>query len=423
MGSGTPVETVLKFRDKGISVEEARKQMLAAGEAPRGIQSETVKNRGVGGNTPADQAPAPPKTKFATRAQVTLLNEDGTDGDTTTIEAKSTQELDIQIKKLHAQAVVAKKNLRVELLGVDDEVVIAIPIEAIVGVPEKQDATPSAPPIETAENAKFKASIFQEDGEWVAEIVYKNGAGTERFSAPSRRELDLKVLEGKGHATLRVREAIRREKYGVELDTVYTIPDDVTQEEFDAMAPSAQRLVLDAVAKGHADEFKELHPEYYPTAGNSDRIQKFLKNQQNGATKGLPFTLRNLEFAFAELSEQDPQWEFRPEPKIVAPSVPLPAPLAEDSAVAPPAPAPASTVAAPEAPAVVVRKRGTTGLQPGQSSAGNSELDSTQEDGNKSREPSVAELRKSSPAGQPPSAALKAAFQASIAERKRQRQF
>lgn len=365
MGVGVPVEKVLRFKDKGVSVEEARRNMLAAGEAPKGLLQEVRKNKDAGGNTPYTPEPV--------------------------------------AEEIPEPAAVAP----------------AAPVAAV------EPPVPAAPIVERRENAKFILEIRQDGGEWVGEITYKNGAGSERFVAPSRNELNMKLLEGKAHGTLRVRESIRREKYGVELDKAYELPDNITQKDFDAMPQGGKELVLDALATNAGNIFKDLHPEYYPTSTNSDKIQKFLRNQQNGLAKGLPITLKNLEYAFAELSETDEEFEFRPEPKFesVAPSVPAIAPLAEDSAPAALATAPVSTVAAPATPAIALRKRGTTGLRPGDSSAANTELEQPKESQQPS-EPSVAELRKSSPAGQPISPALKQAFRESLASsRTAKRQF
>lgn len=335
MGNNPRVGEVVKFGDKGISVEEARRKMLEAGQAPKGIQQETRKNesvlRGKGGNTPVVQQTNSPAPVIVTEAPVAATESE-----------------------------------------------VVAPVVLVVEAPA---------PSEKFENAKFSLEIKQEDGEWVGEITYKNGAGVERFTAPSRNALNLKLLEGKANATLRVREAIRREKYGTELDKVYELPEGVTQEAFDAMPEVGQQLLLDTIAKDHGEAFKEAHPEYYPTSENSAKIQKFLNKRE------LPFTLRNFEFAFAELTDSD-ELEVRPTAKQAVPSVSAPAPLAEDSAAAPAsAAAIVSTVVAPAAPAPAIRKRGTTGLRPGDSSAGNTELEQTEE-GQKPSEPSVAELRK-----------------------------
>ena len=330
MGTNPRVGEIVKFGDKGISVEEARKKMLEAGQAPKGIQSETRKNeavgviRGVGGSTPVVQEPA----------------------------------------------------VTEPVVAATEPVVIAP--APVIESPAQEDKV---------ENAKFSARIFQEDGEWVAEIVYKNGAGTERFTAASKQALNLKLLEGKGNATLRVRESIRREKYGTELDKVYTLPDYMTQEAFDAMPALAQQGMIDTIATQAAFDLHQAHPEFYINEENSLKIQKFLNKRE------LPYTVRNMEYAYYELEESE-ELDSRPTPQLVAPSVIAPAPRVEDSApAAAPATAPVSTVAAPAAPAVVTRKRGTTGLRPGDSSAANTELDQTEE-GQKPSEPSEAELRK-----------------------------
>ena len=314
------VGEVVKFGDNGISVEEARKKMLEAGQAPKGIQSEVRKNEAVGvihgvaGRTPVVQEP-----------------------------------------------------------------VVAVEPPVAVVEPAAQ--------VEKIENAKFSLEIKHEDGEWVAEITYKNGAGVERFTAPSRNALNLKLLEGKANATLRVREAIRREKYGTDLDKVYTLPEYMTQEAFDALPALAQQGMIDTLATQEAYALHSVHPEFYINENNSLKIQKFLNKRD------LPFTVRNMEFAYYELEESD-ELDSRPKPEIVAPSVPATTPSAEDSAAAAASSAPvASATPAPAAPAVAVRKRGTTGLRPGDSSAGNTELEQTEES-QTPREPSEAELRK-----------------------------
>jgi len=437
MGTGIPVEKVLKFTDKGISVEEARKRMLEAGEAPKGILKEVRKNAAVN-PTPAQPVVQPtvsapvrqpvPKREVATSAKLTVVTEDGTDGESTIISAETPQKLDAEIRTIHSQAQIKHQKIRVEFIAdepiepvVQPEptaVVVEEPVTAPVVAPVVVSPIPVEQP-ERIENAKFILEIKQEDGEWIGEITYKNGAGIERFTAPSRNALNLKLLEGKANATLRVREAIRREKYGTELDKVYTLPDYLTQEAYDALPKEAQMGILDTIATNEGNVFKELHPEYWPNEDNSVKIQKFLNK------RGLPFTLRNIEFAFEELMESE-ELDIRPTPKptVVAPSVPSPAPRTEDSvaAVVPVTPvAPAPVV--PATPAPQVRKRGTTGLQPGHSSAANTELETATEEANKPSEPSVAELRKSSPIGKPPSDDLRRAYQNTLVERRKARQF
>lgn len=404
------VGETLKFRDHGVSVEEARKQMLAAGEAPRGILGETNKNAAV---LPAPPTPAP-KAKLPTSAKLTVLTEDGSDGDSTVVKADSASELDAIIKRAHGQAFAAKTKLRVDFLSEEETAAPVVGTPVVVPAAEVTSAPAKEDQVERVENAKYAIEIKQEDGDWVAEITYKNGAGAEKFIASSRRELMLKLAEGKANGTLRVRESIRREKYGTDLDKVYTLPDYMTQEAYDALPREAQFGMLDTLATQHALLLHQEHPEFYIDEENSIKIQKFLTKRD------LPFTAKNMAWAYEELSDAE-ELNVRPTQKT-APSVSVPAAPAVDSAV-PAASAPvASAPVVQAAPAVQVRKRGTTGLQPSQSSAGNSELDTT-EDRSKPRELSEAELRKTSPVGQAPSADLKRAYQESLAARKRNRQF
>lgn len=46
------VGDVAKFRDKGLSVEEARRQMVQAGQAPKGVAAEKAKNIAIGATPP-----------------------------------------------------------------------------------------------------------------------------------------------------------------------------------------------------------------------------------------------------------------------------------------------------------------------------------------------------------------------------------
>lgn len=326
------VGSIIK-KDKGISVEEARKQMLEAGQAPRGIAGETRKNAATGA-----VIPDPHEVKVA--------------------------EVD-------------------EAIPASVPVVAPVPVVPVVQKVEIQEP-------ERIETARFTAEIRQENGEWAAEIVYKNGGGTEKFTAPSRKALTLKLLEGKAHGTLKVREVVRREKYGTELDKSYDLPDGLSSEEFAAMPQAAKNALIDTVATSQAILFQREHPEYYGTDENSIKIQKFLSKRD------LPYTARNLAYAFEELMDSE-ELDVRPIPKELVPSVSTITPKLEDSTpvvVAPIAASAATPVAA--TPVVVVRKRGTTGLRPGDTSSANTELESTEE-GRKSSELSAAELKKLSP--------------------------
>ena len=391
------VEDTLRFKDSGPSVEEARAAMLAAGETPQGLVLETASKvaKAGGGNVPVVPVAAPSRQqrKTPTQARLTLLKPDGTDGETTIITAKTTFELNSLISRNSMLAQKNKTHIRVELIDpnepIQNEPDLATANDAIATITANPQAAvvDDEEPVEVTENNKFRLEIKQEDGKWVAEIAYKTGGGVERFEATSRKALNMKLLEGKAHATLRVREAIRREKYGVQLDEAYVLPDYMTQEAFDALPQPAQQGIVDAVAMNEALTLHKLHPEFYITEENSLKMQKFLDH------KKLPYTVTNLVYAYEELAEAD-ELETRPVPQT-APSVSVARTQAGDSAAAsrPTTVAPA-TVAAP---AVVgqVRKRVSTGLQPGQSSTVSTELETApiEEAARPSSEPTEAELR------------------------------
>lgn len=395
------VHETLKFKDTGLSVEEARAAMLAAGETPRGILTsvvnEVAKNPVKNVQVPAtpQAAPSREKKKTPTQAQLTLINPDGTDGETVLVTAKSTFELNSLIQRNSSLAQKNKKRIRVEFIDpnapVEDdveEIPVAVASTPVVSEEPITIESEEETPVEVTENNKFRCEIRQEDGEWIAEIAYKTGGGVERFTAPSRKALNMKLLEGKAHGTLRVREAIRREKYGVELDQFYTLPDYMTQEAFDALPEPAQQGIVDAIAMQEAMTLHKVHPEFYITEENSKKMQQFLNH------KKLPFTLTNLTYAYEELAEAD-ELETRPIPKAI-PSVSRPQTSAGDSAAAA-----IAVQAVPTASALLpahagqVRKRVSTGLQPAQSSAITTELETTvAEEAVKTKsEPSEAELR------------------------------
>lgn len=406
------VGDVSQFKDTGLSVEDAKKAMDAAGESPRGI-------RGTGGNTPVVQQPATPAVPTANQVKLTLLELDGSDGESTifTIDpAKADNQtvfpngaaLRAAIMNVHARAQKAGRQLRVDALVPGQEIAPVPPVSSEPAVPVQVNSVVSeqvnSAPAERLETVKFVLEIRQDNGKWIGEITYKNGSGVERFEANTRKELDMKLLEGKANATLKVREVIRREKYGVELDSHYQLPNYVTQEEWDAMKPAQQQLTIDTIAAQQAMIFKQEHPDYYPTSGNTEKISKFLDHAVNPEThqRGLPYTARNLAYAFEELLGEG-ELEIRPEPvQASVPSAPVVAAPAGDSA----------------APATTVRKRGSTGLLPGNSTVVTSPIETTEEKAPKiPQEPSVAELRQLSDAD------LQSAYRKTMAEKARLRNF
>lgn len=316
------------------SVEDARKAMFEAGEAPKGrgkelgiLDREALRNRGTGGNTPVTQPQVP------------------------------------------------------SVVPVSANVEIPPAIEIPEPLPAALPLSPPTPKVRKVENSRFTGEIKQENGQWVAELVYKNGAGTERFVADSHDDLMVQLLEGKGNATLRVKEAVRREKLGrPQMDKGILLPPGMTLEQYQAQPDEVKDSQQGVIQTQQALAFIESHPEFYQHPQNSADLQKYINNQ------GAPITLRNLEIAFDDLLESGaliarPQ---RIEPTV---SVPAVAPKIEDSTLAPaniPV-APAQNTLPENAP--VVRKRGTTGLQPGHSS-------SVEEPVTSSREPSDEELRR-----------------------------
>jgi hypothetical protein len=358
--TGKKVADVLKFGSKGLSVEDAKKAMLAAGEAPRGMVARPPE---------APLAAAEPVVPAAAPVAPVIPAEVDDFAD--------------EIPAAPAAASAAP----------------AIPA-APVAAPPAAPAPASVPQkIERVENAQFTAEIKQENGKWTAEIRYKNGAGTEKFIKNTKNELMLALLEGKGNATLRVNKAVRREKLGFsELDRQYPLPEGITVKDFDEMPDKAQDALLWSVANNQVIMFRDAHPEFYRTDANKQKLLDFLNKEK------LPITKRNLDYALDELSDPnlpvDVRLEEAPAPVSVAPATPsleqpapVTAPARTDSAPAAPVVAAASAATTPAAPAVVVRKRGTTGLRPGDSSV-STELGSTPEGGGEPRQLSQAELRK-----------------------------
>jgi hypothetical protein len=416
------VQDVVQHKDGGMSVEEARAAMIAAGEAPSGRKPEL--QRGQGGSTTAPAAP-----RGVRSVRVTVIEADGSDGESDVLTSDASdlrtaaKELQDAVNNIHARAQKAGRQVRVDMIqdGSNQPPVTLQGVKAASSqpLPEQKvvltdaDPAPQQPKVERRETNRFIMEIRQENGGWVAEIQYKNGSGVERFEARTKDELNLKLLEGKGNATLRVRESVRREKYGLELDEGYPLPEGLTEDEFNAMPLPARQVVIDNVAVQEGTAFTHAHPEYYGIRENQEKMIKFLDHLKR------PYTFKNLEYAFYELSEAE-ELEMRPAPQppapqvLATPSVQSTAALAGDSATPPPAPAVVSTPAAPVAPAAPVRKRGSFGLTPGESSV------PTQDSGDQgegTKEPSVAELRKM------PLKDLQAEYRRTMAEKARRRNF
>lgn len=363
------VGEVLKFGDRGISVEAARKAMLEAGEAPQGIAGELKKNEKAGF--------VPPPV---------------------------------------AAAVVELPDLE-EMLPPDGEEAAVTETKHVVVPPpapkkdvvSDQEETTRQPKVERFENDKFVCEIRQEGGKWTAEINYKNGAGAEKWVRGTKSELMNALLEGKANATLKIREQKRRENLGVELDKAYPLPSYVTAEKFAKMDEEQQRDLIETIAAQQSILFKEEHPEYVKSERNGNNINAFMKKHN------LPFTAKNLKYAFNRLLEDD-ELDVKQQARTEAPvqtslATPVATQVTEDSVPAPKVIPPTSVEEIPEGTVVQVRKRGSSGMQPGHSSLPSGEQ-GRPEDGGRGKDLSEAELRKLSPIGKPVSKDLRAAANA-----------
>lgn len=242
---------------------------------------------------------------------------------------------------------------------------------------------------ERVETADFVGEIYRDGNEWVAELIYKNGAGNERFTAPNLKQLTKKMLEGKGHATMKVRAEVRRRKLGTQLDTFENtlIPaiqqlHNLTPEQFYALPQSVQTSIVASIQVPEVNAFMQEYPEFYNVQSNWDEINRWLLKENAPATR------RNVGMAFTDLAEDGilamkPSVQPVPQPPIsigAAAEVPVTAavPVVVDS-----------TPAATAAP----RKRGQSGIIPGQSSAAPVTVPAAvPEEGNEPRQLSRKEL-------------------------------
>jgi hypothetical protein len=363
-------DKMLKFKPGGPSVEEARQAMLEGAEAanvfnkggrvekvPEFIIAERAK-RGVGGNTPVNSPTRQPDVEDV-------------------IEAEPVRQAAVPVVQPEPTPVA----------------VAPVPVIERIAVPAEEDKR------KRVETKKFVGEIYKDGKEWIAELTYKNGAGTERFTAGSKDDLMIKLLEGKGFGTTKVRETVQRYKLGDIFDGWDIFFNEVkntyglTMEEYNKQPENVRQFHQDNIQAAAILEFKALYPEYYAINENFEKIGQYLNSRK------VPLTLHNLELAYRDLSEDD-LLTSRPVQKEVvvsAPQVQTPQvtvqvapPQTEDSVVeAPPAPA----VVAPVAP---VRKRAaTTGLVPGSSSAvpSSDTVPAKTEDGTRGVEPSEQELR------------------------------
>ena len=416
-----------KFKSNQPSVEEAKAAMIAAAEPATTVKGGTrvpkfvaEANRGVGGNVALEEVQAAPITVHAAQNEVVPATP-----------ARNTEEQERRSRvalRFNAQQKLQRAGFRngqsVDLIiAVKDGIVTKEEAEALLGrnivvetpaTETEEERLVVEPPVEvvpvlsdavkTVEEAesererydegKFILELYKEGKNWVAELVYKNGAGTEKFIAPTQKELLVKISRGKGYSTLKIRSDRERFKLGNEFQTwdffLASILEEqgVSAEEFSALPEKSRNIVYDNYQTVHIQNFLRDYPEYYPTPENWARFVKLLDK------KSAPISLHNLELVYKELSD-DELLDVRPVTKVETPApvaevTPVKATVTatkvEDSTPAAPAPAAAASQPMP-------RKRGSTGLIPGQSSAAPEPLKATEE-GNPPRELSEAELRR-----------------------------
>ena len=351
----------IKKFSKGSEVEAAREAMAAAGQLPKGLQA--------------------PQTQVQdTNTEIVATLKYGA-GKTEEVIGANAHDLRNKLNIRSAELKRAGENGKVLVSYVTRPIGSVTPTPVVTETSKASVVPVSkvAEKIEKVETKDFIATIKQENGQWVGELVYKVGGGTEKFIAPSKNGLTQQILIGKGHASVQVRRMAREQKFGVETEKSYSF-EGFTQEEYDALPEKAKQKLVDAAALTAAVAFKNAHPNYYNSAKNWETIKRFLDMKQ------LPYTFVNLNYAYDMLVDDL-------EVDVKEPTVVSDAPLTEDSEEVV---VPAQAIVAEPTTQSQLRKRGTTGLLPSFSGGGNVELDKLEES-NGSRELSEAELKALSP--------------------------
>ena len=414
---GEVQQKLLKFKQGGPSVEEARAAMLTAKEPAstlRGgvrVPKFVEEGRGQGGNVPvhaavqkhaellmsARQKLANLRIPQGTRLDLNKMRENG---------MITQEEIDALLRDKKQEAPKEEPSVVVTDIVEDapePEAIIPerVPAEPVVvppPAPQVEDADGDKTVIE--DNKHFTVYWGREGRDWVAELVYKNGAGTERFIAPSVKELSKKLAVGKANASVKVRKMKEQAALGDSPDTwdfffhIMKEEHGITEEQFSALPEASRDAIQDTIQTQQAIAFREESPEYYNTARNWQSLQKYLGSRK------WPLTYRNLVLAYQALSDDD-LLEVRPASNApqatpaaaLQVSAPTSTAAPADSGAAVVSPAPAVQPAPAEIPSVpVVRKRAVTGLVPGSSSAAPSAPVRTEAE-TKSPEPSVDELK------------------------------
>ena len=278
---------------------------------------------------------------------------------------------------------------------------VEVKTEQAVVIPERQPA--AAPAKIRVEDAYRSIELYNNKGEWIADIKYKDGRQPERFKARSKDDLIVKIADGKAHATRKISALTRRIAVGSTYDTwdsyFVRIKKDFGYDvvAFNALSEQTQKMIQQTLLDEDQREFMNTYPNYYGTEDNWKAFLAYTNKHQ------IPLTFHNLQIAYEDLLAQG-VLDLRPEEdEIVAEEVVPQAAEVQPTVASTPAPVVATPVAhstvepvaeipAP-APATPVRKRGSSGLIPGSSSAVPTAPVVAEEAGKEPRVPSEKELK------------------------------
>lgn len=418
-------DKLLKFKQGGPSVEEARQAMLSAREPATTMRHGTkiptfVEEEATKRNIQSVIATTSNVSRLILEAKNILAKYPLPAGKRYNLNAMRDQGL---ITQAHIDALLSEGKPQAEpsqelINSITEPEIPETPI-----VPERTPAMPVVPvvvvepeaikPIESEptktvleDNKKYILSYGKEGKEWVVEMAFKNGAGTERWTASTREDLIKQIAKAKANASHKIHEQEENIKDLVLGD----VPDNwdwfieelkdshgLTIEQFNALPEASKNTIRDTIEFAEAQRFMNSFKEYYPCPENDQHLSQYL------ASRKLSSSFRNLSLAYKALRRQDILKQQPEEPVRSAPVVSVPvvvpqqvsAPESANShptVVAEPVET-VPTVAAPATPAPTVRKRVSTGIVPGSSSAAPVVAAERTEEGIAPQEPSVKELR------------------------------
>lgn len=421
-------DKMLKFKQGGPSVEEARQAMLSAREPATTIRTGTKIPRFVEEEAAKRNIQAPPQaanenarlileaknilSKYplpaGKRYNLNAMRDKGLITqqhiDALLSEGKSVPESTEELINSITEPEIVETPELVQPTRVPAAVVVAAAVE-----PELKPVLEPEPTKTVLEdNKKFILSYGKEGKEWVMEMVFKNGAGTERWVANTREELLKQMGTAKANASYKIHE---QQKDIGDL-VVGDVPDGwdwfieelktshgLTTEQFNALPQASKDTIRENIEFVEARKFVNSFPDFYACPKNDQLMTQYL------ASRGLSQSFRNLSIAYKTLRRQEileqrpeaatPITQLQPAPAPVAVVQQVPVPESANShptVVADPV-VPVPTVPTPVAPAPIVRKRVSTGIVPGSSSAAPVAVAEKPEEGTEPREFSEKELR------------------------------